>query len=237
MSKKQQRKRRTAVHRPRPGIQNPEFRIQEPGSTAEHGSATRVSAAQQHVAACLIVKDEEANIGRCLASLQGKVDEVIVVDTGSSDRTAEIAAQAGARVVPFQWCDDFAAARNFSVEQATSEWVVWVDADEELMEDSPGALRTLCQNAQVEYGYLLDCRSLSNDEGEIGTIIRQWRLFRTNRDLSFEGRIHEHLVRGDGEVQVALAEQNAVWIKHWGYIPRPGLTERKRERNFALLRL
>jgi len=64
------------------------------------------------VSACMIVKDEEANIGRCLRSLQGKVDEIIVVDTGSTDRTMGIARELGAQVFSFPWRDDFAAARN-----------------------------------------------------------------------------------------------------------------------------
>jgi glycosyltransferase involved in cell wall biosynthesis len=187
------------------------------------------------VAACLIAKDEERNIGRCLASLQGKVDEIIVVDTGSADRTAEIAAKAGARVVHFPWCDDFAAARNFSVQQASSDWVVWVDADEELVEETPGALRRLCQNRQVQRGYLVDCRNLSNEQGDVSTIIRQWRLFRNHAGIHFEGRIHEHLIPADGNKQVELAEQKEVWVRHWGYIPKPDVMKRKRDRNFALL--
>lgn len=77
----------------------------------------------------MIVKDEEEWLAQCLESVQGAVDEIIVVDTGSSDRSNDIARQYGARIVPYVWCDDFAAARNAGLEQATGEWILFLDAD------------------------------------------------------------------------------------------------------------
>ncbi len=190
-----------------------------------------------HISACLIVKDEERNIARCLSSLRPLVDEVIVVDTGSSDRTAEIAREFGASVHHFAWCDDFAAARNASIERASGEWVVWVDADEELMEQTPGSLRRLCSVRDSSDGYLVSCKSLSNELGDIGTIIRQFRLFRNHRGLRFDGRIHEHLIPPGSSRQVQLIPQEDVWIRHWGYIPTGDVLKRKRDRNFPLLQL
>ena len=78
----------------------------------------------------LIVRNEEQTLGRCLDSVRGLANEIMVVDTGSTDGTREIAAAHGARVFHFPWCDDFAAARNESLRHATGQWVLWLDADE-----------------------------------------------------------------------------------------------------------
>ncbi|MDE3076948.1 MAG: glycosyltransferase family 2 protein, partial [Chloroflexota bacterium] len=117
-------------------------------AAARQLSATRPR--RPTISACLIVKNEEANLGRCLRSLKGKVDEVIVVDTGSTDGTVEIARQGGARVAYFPWCDDFSAARNESLKLAASDFIIWIDADEELIEHKPGALAKLAASLAAD---------------------------------------------------------------------------------------
>ena len=82
----------------------------------------------------MIVKNEEANLAACLDPVAGLVDEIIVVDTGSSDRTKEIAAAHDAVVADFPWCDSFAAARNECLRHATGQWIFWLDADDRLDE-------------------------------------------------------------------------------------------------------
>jgi glycosyltransferase involved in cell wall biosynthesis len=77
----------------------------------------------------MIVKNEEAHLERCLDSVKDMVSEMIIVDTGSTDRTVEIAHAYGAKVYHFDWCDDFAAARNESLKHATGEWLLMMDAD------------------------------------------------------------------------------------------------------------
>src|SRR5262249_30962404 len=89
-------------------------------------------AAMPRVSLCMIVRDEEANLPRCLRSAADLVDEMVVVDTGSADGTREFARRLGARVVDFAWVDSFAAARNASLDHATGEWIFWLDADEYL---------------------------------------------------------------------------------------------------------
>ena len=86
------------------------------------------------ISLCMIVKNEEANLEACLRPVCGLVDEIVVVDTGSSDRTREIASDLGARVFDFPWCDDFSAARNESQRYARGEWVFWLDADDRVDE-------------------------------------------------------------------------------------------------------
>ena len=81
---------------------------------------------------CMIVKNEERFLGQCLASVKDIAHELIVIDTGSTDRTVEIALEHGAQVGHFEWCNDFAAARNASIAPATGDWIVFLDADEEL---------------------------------------------------------------------------------------------------------
>src|SRR5206468_12725392 len=85
---------------------------------------------------CMIARDEENNLARCLESVRGIVDEIIVVDTGSTDDTPEIARRYGARVEFFTWRDHFADARNESLKYAHGNWLMWMDADEELAEVS-----------------------------------------------------------------------------------------------------
>ncbi|MER2072437.1 MAG: glycosyltransferase family 2 protein, partial [Psychrobacillus sp.] len=82
------------------------------------------------ISLCMIVKNEEEVIGRCLASVKDIVDEINIVDTGSTDQTKEIVKQYTNRIFDFKWIDDFAAARNYSFEQATKEYILWLDADD-----------------------------------------------------------------------------------------------------------
>jgi glycosyltransferase involved in cell wall biosynthesis len=87
---------------------------------------------QNRLSVCLIVKNEEKFLGQCLKSVRDLASQIVVVDTGSTDRTVEIAKEYGAEVYSFAWCDDFSAARNAALEHATGDWVLVLDADEEL---------------------------------------------------------------------------------------------------------
>src|ERR1039458_754836 len=90
---------------------------------------------------CLITKDEETNIARALRSVKKVADEIVVADTGSTDNTLRIAGDFGAKIFNFVWIDDFSAARNFSISHATKDWILWLDADEELLPESRDELR------------------------------------------------------------------------------------------------
>ena len=114
------------------------------------------------VTLCMIVKDEEAMLGACLDSVRELVTEMVVVDTGSSDRTPAIAREAGARVVEFPWCDDFAAARNAALPHLTTSWILMLDADERLAPGAGEPIRRAIAGGQVDCGFLplLDADSL-----------------------------------------------------------------------------
>src|ERR1700730_15626481 len=97
--------------------------------------ATGNHLSRAHVSLCLIARNEEANLPACLESAADLVDEIVVVDTGSTDRTKEVAARFGARIYDFAWVDDFSAARNESLRHASGDWIFWLDADDRLDED------------------------------------------------------------------------------------------------------
>src|SRR5216683_2753537 len=98
------------------------------------------------VSLCLMVRNEEEALPGCLQSVAGIANEIIVVDTGSTDRTKETAASFGAKVFDFPWIDDFAAARNECIRHATGEWIFWMDADERMDEVNREKLKALFQS-------------------------------------------------------------------------------------------
>src|SRR5205085_8623718 len=111
-----------------------------------------------------IVKNEEKYLRGCLESVQGAVDEIVVVDTGSTDSTIAIAEEFGAKVVHFAWTDDFSAARNVSLDHATGDWAFWLDADERLGKGEGRLLRYLVEEAEPNVGgYLVNIRNIMQE--------------------------------------------------------------------------
>jgi glycosyltransferase involved in cell wall biosynthesis/tetratricopeptide (TPR) repeat protein len=186
------------------------------------------------VSLCTIVRNEEATLGACLASVAGLVDEIVVLDTGSTDRTKEIALRFGARVFDFAWCDDFSAARNESIRHATGEWVFWLDADERLDADVRRKLGELFAGLGGDRAaYVM--RQLSATEDPHGTrlAVDQVRLFRRDPALRWCYRVHEQIL-----LAIRAAGHEVRWtdivIAHAGYEDRTQ-SERKLRRNQALL--
>lgn len=166
------------------------------------------------LSACLIVKDEEALLPACLESLAGVVDEIVVYDTGSTDRTVEIARAAGARVVEGYWDDDFARARNASLAECQGSWVLHIDADETFAGDVP-ALRQLLQSTSAdELSVRID--NLDPTGTEVGFAHRADRLFRRERGHWF-GRLHEQVAARPGQRPLVSQLLDEAWIVHVGY--------------------
>lgn len=187
---------------------------------------------------CLMARDAEVEIARAIDSASPVADEVIVVDTGSKDQTRSVAAARGARVLEFPWGDDFAAVRNFLFAQARSEWIFHLDADEALLPESGGALRSVIERADVDAAYVLRQDLWDDDDPERFTEMAQLRLFRSEGLPSLVGRCHplfepplEEVAARRGQI-VAMTE---VRIRHWGYVG--GRTRDKRIRGARLLRL
>ena len=183
---------------------------------------------------CLIVKNEEEFLNRCLSSVRGLANQIIVVDTGSTDRTIEIAREHGAQVHPFTWCDDFAAARNAALAHATGDWVLCLDADEELLPDQEEVLR-----AEMEAGGVMAFRLPIIDKGrEQQGCSYVPRLFRNAPGLFFLGRVHEQAF---SSIEVRCREWSLkhdfgkTTILHHGYVKEVVESRDKVARNLRLL--
>ena len=145
------------------------------------------------LSACLIVRNEARVLERCLTSLSGVVDEIVVVDTGSTDATPEIAAGFGARICRHVWRDDFSAARNVGLDVATGDWILTIDADEYLEAGTRGRIRAVIDRTDAD-GILLTVRNLLAPDDLIQSAeSRIVRLFRRRDDVRFAGIIHEEV--------------------------------------------
>ena len=139
---------------------------------------------------CMIVKNEERFLGQCLASVKDIADELIVIDTGSTDRTVEIAREHGAQVGYFEWCNDFAAARNASIASANGDWILFLDADEELSLIEKALLPQLLNQTLVSL-YRLPFIN-THTGGKSKSYVS--RLFRNLPGLKFFGIVHEEVL-------------------------------------------
>lgn len=182
------------------------------------------------ISACLIVKDEQAFLDGCLQSLQGFVDEVVIVDTGSVDETLAIARRHGALVIETPWRDDFAAARNLGLTAASGDWILYIDADERLETPSRETMRLRLNETDVFAARVFFQVHLNS------TLGREYRLFRNDPRLRFRGAIHE-TIRPDLDMlrdSIGAREiDNSSKLIHLGY---EGDLTNKHRRNLPLLR-
>jgi tetratricopeptide (TPR) repeat protein len=182
----------------------------------------------------MIVKNEEACLPTCLASVADLVDEIIIVDTGSTDRTKEIAAGFGARTFDFAWVDDFSAARNESVRRATGDWIFYLDADEYLDEANREKFRALLNGLRDENGaFVLTQRSKLPKHRGPDALIDQVRIFRNRPDHRWQYPVHEQILPALESTASAIHGTD-IAIGHSGY-QNPDFTRGKLERNLALL--
>lgn len=188
------------------------------------------------VSLCMIVKNEQDCLARCLASSKELVDQIIIVDTGSTDGTKEIALQFGADIYDFKWINDFSAARNYSLDQASCPWILYLDADEELLITDKEYFYSLLEREEVEGYYLNIINPTSNQPGGQQLRHLNLRLFRNNPAYRFQGAIHEQITPS-----ILAADPNArlvstsLKILHHGYKPRTIEEKNKSARNLQIL--
>lgn len=146
------------------------------------------------ISLCMIVKNEEQTLGKCLASVAPYMDEIVIVDTGSSDATIQIAEGFGAKVFQIEWADDFAYARNHAFDQATKEYVMWLDADDILTEENQQKLAALKSELPPSVDIVSMSYSLTRDEhGNTTCSLRRNRIVKRSKGYRWVGRVHEYL--------------------------------------------
>jgi tetratricopeptide (TPR) repeat protein len=176
----------------------------------------------------MMVKNEEARLATALESVHRWVDEIVVVDTGSTDRTVEIAEGYGAKVFHHPWENDFSKHRNQSVEHATGDWLVILDADEELDQDTAPQLRQLVHAPEEVGGYLFELYNEVTVGGE--TMMLHPRMFRNHRGFHYQGKVHNKPM-----VPGTLA-RSAVRLRHYGYNADPETMAAKHQRRLGMIR-
>lgn len=184
---------------------------------------------------CMIVKDEEEMLPRCLAAAAPAVDEIVIVDTGSTDRTIEIAREFGARVIERPWTGSFADARNASFDAATGDWLLYLDADEVLVAEDVERLRALRGQVWREAFYLTEI-SWTGELGD-GTASTHTalRVFRARPEYRFSGSLHEQIA---DKLPLHVAERiraTDIRIEHFGYLNSVRDAKEKSRRNIELL--
>ncbi len=185
----------------------------------------------QRISLTMIVRNEAAHLADCLESVQDKVDEMIIVDTGSTDDTLRIAKRYTPHVYSFPWNNDFSAARNFALEHATGDWILALDADEEVLCQDPFSFHALIDRQKDKEAFLVPLLNPISESTEEYNTFYVLRLFRNNGDYQYVGKIHEQVSIPDPQ-KVGLAEGPI--IKHQA-LPLK-VRHQKRNRNLQLLK-
>lgn len=191
------------------------------------------------LSACVITKNEEKNLPCWLATMQQVADEMVVCDTGSTDKTVALAEAAGAKVVHFAWINDFAAAKNYALEQATGDWILFLDADEYFTDETLAILRRQMEkyNRDKRMGMVI-CRLINIDPTRNNTIIDttlQARIFRNLPSIRFHGAVHEQAQNQGADLTVTC--DNSLQIYHTGYAQAGALEKTKRNLPLILKRI
>lgn len=188
---------------------------------------------------CMIVKNEEKMLPDCLQSVAGVADEIIISDTGSNDKTVEIAKSFGAKVFHFNWIDDFSAARNNSLKHCTSDWILYIDADERLSEESQKYIKTYISEALSEIGAMICTVESAHFQMDGSNEVHRGGYPRLFRNLGFPkvkfiGKVHEQISPSIVEAGLNFAVSD-IKIIHLGYDQSRDVMEEKVRRNYKML--
>ncbi|MED1919547.1 glycosyltransferase [Bacillus thuringiensis] len=188
------------------------------------------------VSACVITKNEEQNLSACLESVKEIASEIVVVDTGSTDGTIAVAKKYQASVYHFDWIDDFSAARNFALSKASGNWIIFLDADEFLSEDSKKHIVSNLNRAEEQkkdfiLGMIVNIDKYVQKTINVSTHIR---IFRNDPSIRYIGAIHERVMKNGSSMKI-LDAKDQISIIHTGYSQETVQSKNKSERNLQLL--
>ncbi len=185
---------------------------------------------------CMILKNEEYFLENCLKSVEGIVDEIIAVDSGSTDKTMEIAKSFGAEVVEIKWQNDFSRARNVSLDYAKGDWILVLDADEELPTSTRKSIRNVVDQTEAS-GIILIQRNLApEDEMEKYSDLASVRLFRNLPEFRYENCIHEQIRPSILSAGCTIEQTDLIFL-HYGYMHKTSQGGVNRaERNLELIK-
>jgi tetratricopeptide (TPR) repeat protein len=186
---------------------------------------------------CMIVRDEEDMLGRCLTAAAPAVDEIVVVDTGSRDATIQIARSFGARVIEHEWTDSFSEPRNISFEAATGDWLISLDADQVLVSEDAEVLRELTGHTWREAFYLVETSHVGEAGDGYAVANHRLRVFRNRPEYRYKGRVHEQISHTLPLYAPGRVVQTSVRLQHYGYLKSVLDAKGKAQRNIKLLRV
>ena len=190
------------------------------------------------ISVCYIVKNEENNLPRSLDSVKDQVDEIIIVDTGSTDNTIEIAKSYGAKIFESAWNNDFSTPRNMALENATGDWIIFLDADEYFTEQTRKNLRAIIEEGDKhnKEGLLVNLVNIDVDKNnKVLDTTYLLRMFRSSLNCRYFGRIHEELKKpnGQGISKISIIPTNLLELYHTGY--SASINADKAKRNLKML--
>lgn len=204
------------------------------------------------ISLCVITKNEEKFLEQCLNSISSIIDEIIIVDTGSKDNTKDIAKKFNAKIYDFKWQNDFSKARNFSLQKATKEWILVLDADEKISNSDLNKIRKLIQNKQF-IGYSFIQRTYSNEvkrlkwnyaKNDIYKESKQFlgwsyrritRLFRNDKRIKFIYPLHETVIESIKKIKGKIKSTN-IPIHHYEILRGKDFINKKSKYYIKLLK-
>lgn len=180
----------------------------------------------------MIVRNEEVNLPRCLESVKNVADEIVIVDTGSTDKTLDIAKSYNAKIFQFKWINDFSAARNFALRNSTGNFILYLDADETLSNNSKEEVLKFAKSSE-QIGCFCTVTSIDNFSKQTNQI-KYIRFFRNSDKINFVGKAHEQIFSSLVENNYKILNSN-IQIIHYGYDISKNQKKIKAERNLKLL--
>jgi glycosyltransferase involved in cell wall biosynthesis len=188
------------------------------------------------ISLCMIVKNEEKVLRRCLESIKDHIDEIVIADTGSTDNTKKIALSYTSKVYDFDWVGDFSVARNFVQSKATGEWIIYLDADEYVdFENIKEIIQQLKESEELNRSDAFVVTQI-NFVGSIGGNVGQCptiRIYKNSPTIQFHRKIHEQLYKKEGQLSIGFLNLN---IYHSGYLNSTAQEKNKHDRNIPLIK-